>query len=212
MGDRPTIWQSSGSAAWQRTPTWLRVALAVVAGFILLRACTGGVGDDEAAGTSGSVTASTETAASEATTTTVASAPVPLRGLTTAGITGDLAPEGWECGPAADQPAPGYVKWRCARAASGSSLTIFATPDDLPVFLEMTVYFESDHRFLEQLAALPWTGAEPAAARAWVQRVTGGREVEPYQDRFGDVPFAMSGQTRTRPQWQLDVGGRPPGA
>lgn len=171
--------------------------------------------DDDGDAVQSSTTSEVETTTTTvppSTTTTAPSAPSAIPGLTATSLQQGLTDQGWYCGPTEDQLSPGYVMSQCGLISEGISLTVFATSADQTVFVELMVMFSSQYQWLEYVATLPWDGAEPEAARGWVQQVTSGLAFEPYLNSYGGVQYEMIGQPEFGMQFTLKLGDEPPNA
>lgn len=195
----------------RRVPAWVWIVglLVSMPAWALLLGRVGGSDDDDdparpseaiGSGTTTTTQATTSIATLPPSTTMPATTPPPpsaIPGLTVDNLQGNLAGQGWDCGPAADQPHPGHTVTACREPAGGSILQAIATPTGEVVFVEVVALTASEYRWLEHVAALPWDGAEPETARSWVQLMTSGAAgalgLDLYTNRFGGVRYEMSG-------------------
>jgi hypothetical protein len=203
--------------AGRRTPV---IVIAGVVGVVVVlvgvRLLSGGADDDDASGSSGaSTTSTTEDEPFEPPTTqgvpvlTVPPPPDPLPGLQAAAIREDLAGSGYTCSPSPDFQAERHEVLDCTIPGVSASLRIYARTDGQVVALEVFAFSDADRRWLTWAATRPWTGADPAAAQAWVEQTTaaGGTVGGPaITTTIGGRRLAL---TSTGDFWTLVVGTAP---
>jgi hypothetical protein len=232
MGVPPTGPQHTKPRSRRRLPGWVLIPATVMGVIVvlalvilLLFLATGGDDNETAESTTTTTTttvAETTTTVPETTTTTAPAPPPAIPGLTATSIHQSMTAQGWFCGPPREQPSPDYVMSQCSLPTEGIGLELFATPADEAVFVTVSVLFSTQYQWLELVAALPWDGAEPEAARSWVQQVTAGlapcpdpNDPDPglcapsYTNTFGGVLYEIIGQPELGLQLTLEIGEEP---
>lgn len=174
----------------------MKRAAAVLAALLVLG--TGACGDAENESTTSTTAVedpASTTAAPASTTTSVDPTAAVIPGLVAVDVYGNLEERGMTC----DGPTEGdkFSTWTCNDPAASASVTIYSPSSTVsPVVsqVEATILDPSDAELLAFVATVPFEGAEPEAARAWVtETLPTVVEGQPVSATFGGVLYTLSG-------------------
>jgi hypothetical protein len=151
-----------------------------------------------ASGATTPTTTGTSPPATEMTTTTeltLTSPPIP--GLQPVDIYLNLEKAGWQC----DGPTTGplFVTWLCKLPGTLAVVEIFSNSGTDVQQVEGNVYAPEEYQWLGFLATVPYDGATPADARAWVEsNIPTVQQGQPAEAEFGGVPYLLGGSDAYR--------------